>query len=738
MRYMQSGVWLVCLLLCQSIWGQDLIVLEIESPAAFERLSHILADVEPPKAGQVRAYVDAKEQARLQAAGWTFRVEIKNLSDFYRQRAANSRRSRLGASMGGFRTFAEIEQALDWLAATFPNWVSQKFSLGLSVEGRPLWAVRISDNPNQYEAQEPTVWFDALHHAREPMSAEALLRFAYDLARQYEQDDSVQRLIQSRNIILLPCANPDGYVFNQIQYPNGGGLWRKNRQLNMDGSYGVDLNRNYGWQWGRSLSDTDSSIYGGTAAFSEPETAAIRDFLRQQPPSMSVSVHAYGNEWMFPWGSDYEPSADDALLRHYANLLVANNGYVATQATDLYGLTFGASDDYHYAEYGSLAYTVEIGNHEDGFWPDPARIPILFDAVQQGFKQTAQWAGAWGVWHPPIWQQVSGNGDNYFDAGEHWQLQLQLENQGLMPLQAQISLHTNNAGIQLRENIFQWQLAPRQQGVSGLIDVVFAAQLDTNEPYSLELVWDYEEVHSYQRLDLDLAKSRILSPTNLNVWQSNNLLSTDLGCWRSDATEQASLSSPRFQAGELGHIHVSYRRWFTDAVLQFAVSNDDGLSWLNLEHVRKETQWAEVEFDLENYLPLSAMMRFRFHSAKGFAAVCIKDFVINTQRYLPTLGVWGSFKAGETLQLLFDGSPLSSIRLFGSIKAGIAQSMTGIEGSVYLQGDIVPLLQGLTDAKGRASRHLQLPDKLDYTVETVYLQALLQAQTSQLLAIPFK
>jgi len=502
---MQSGVWLVCLLLCQSIWGQDLIVLEIESPAAFERLSHILADVEPPKAGQVRAYVDAKEQARLQAAGWTFRVEIKNLSDFYRQRAANSRRSRLGASMGGFRTFAEIEQALDWLAATFPNWVSQKFSLGLSVEGRPLWAVRISDNPNQYEAQEPTVWFDALHHAREPMSAEALLRFAYDLAKQYEQNGDIRRLIQSRNIILLPCANPDGYVFNQTQHPQGGGLWRKNRRLNADGSYGVDLNRNYSWQWGQALSASNLETYPGTAAFSEPETAAIRDFLLQQPPSASVSVHAYGNEWMFPWGAAYEPTADDALLRHYAQLLVAENAYVAAQATDLYGLTFGASDDYHYAEHGSLAYTVEIGNNTDGFWPDPDRIPVLFAAVQASFQQIAQWAGAWAVWQDPVWQQVSA---------DHWQLQLQLENQGLMPLLAQISLNSADPAIEISGGQSQINLAPQTQQKLLVFDLYVKADLYTGLAYPLVLQLDYEGVSSQRLIPLgfgaDLPKLAVL------------------------------------------------------------------------------------------------------------------------------------------------------------------------------------------------------------------------------------
>jgi murein tripeptide amidase MpaA len=188
------------------------------------------------------------------------------------------------ASMGGFRTLAEIETALDWLSENFPTVVSPKFSIGQSIEGRDLWAIRLSDNPAVYEPDEPTVWFDALHHAREPMSAEAVLRFAYTLAAQYGTDAGTTRLIDSRNIILLPCVNPDGYEYNRMQYPNGGGQWRKNRRDNGDGSFGVDLNRNYSWQWGRDARLPSSPIYQGSAPFSEPETAAIRDFFAATNP----------------------------------------------------------------------------------------------------------------------------------------------------------------------------------------------------------------------------------------------------------------------------------------------------------------------------------------------------------------------------------------------------------------------------------------------------------------------
>ena len=44
-------------------------------------------------------------------------------------------------------------------------------------------------------------------------------------------------------------VNPDGYEYNRLTNPNGGGLWRKNRRPHEKNSYGVDLNRNYAWGW---------------------------------------------------------------------------------------------------------------------------------------------------------------------------------------------------------------------------------------------------------------------------------------------------------------------------------------------------------------------------------------------------------------------------------------------------------------------------------------------------------
>ena len=83
-------------------------------------------------------------------------------------------------------------------------------------------------------------------------------------------------------------------------------MWRKNMRDNSDGSLGVDLNRNYGHQWG--VDDDGSSglgnaeTYRGKAVFSEPETQAIRDLCKVKRFSLAMNYHSYGNLLIHPWG----------------------------------------------------------------------------------------------------------------------------------------------------------------------------------------------------------------------------------------------------------------------------------------------------------------------------------------------------------------------------------------------------------------------------------------------------
>src|SRR5690606_22812703 len=85
--------------------------------------------------------------------------------------------------------------------------------------------------------------------------------------------------------------------------------WRKNRRNNGNGSYGVDLNRNYGFMWGTggASKSPSSEVYMGTEPFSEPETSAIRDFVRSKTNTkVLLTFHTFSELILYPWGHKYE------------------------------------------------------------------------------------------------------------------------------------------------------------------------------------------------------------------------------------------------------------------------------------------------------------------------------------------------------------------------------------------------------------------------------------------------
>jgi len=287
--------------------------------------------------------------------------------------------------MGGFRTLSEIWTDVESLIALHPSIVSAKRLIGTTGQGRPIYAVRISDNP-EVDEDEPAVLFTGLHHAREPIGPHIVLYTMEQMASLYGVDAGITALVDEREIWFVPVLNPDGYAYNEATNPLGGGMWRKNRRDNQDGGFGVDPNRNYGYFWGiddlGSSPDPNSDTYRGPGPFSEPEIQAVRDFCLARPNiRLAVNYHSYSNLLLYPWGYEASFAPDHALFAAIADSATSFNGYAPGPGWGLY-LTNGDSDDWMYGVPGILSFTPEVGSSPyvppfDGFWPDPARIEPL-------------------------------------------------------------------------------------------------------------------------------------------------------------------------------------------------------------------------------------------------------------------------------------------------------------------------------------------------------------------------
>ncbi|MDX2174546.1 MAG: M14 family zinc carboxypeptidase [Bacteroidota bacterium] len=287
-------------------------------------------------------------------------------------------------SMGGYFTFTELQQILDSMVLLYPGIISVKQALSpQSIEGRSIWQVKISDNPSVDE-NEPEVLYTSLHHAREAASLSQLIFYMWYLLENYSSNPDIKGIVDNSEMYFVPCVNPDGYVYNQTTNPNGGGMWRKNRRVNGGGTFGVDLNRNYGDHWGYdnigSSPTSSSDTYRGTAAFSEPETQAMRNFCNAHQFVTALNAHTYSNLLIYPWGylpSIYTP--DSATFVNWSVLLTEDSRFLyGTGDQTVAYVTNGDSDDWMYGEQTSkpkiLSMTPEAGSATDGFWPASSRI----------------------------------------------------------------------------------------------------------------------------------------------------------------------------------------------------------------------------------------------------------------------------------------------------------------------------------------------------------------------------
>ncbi len=286
-----------------------------------------------------------------------------------------------------YHNFDELTEKLDRLAEQYPNLMSME-TIGLSVESKSIIAVRI--NPDKRDVTEqsgkPGIIFMGGHHAREHLSVEMPLMLIEHLLSNYDSDPAVKRLVDSRDIFIVPIVNPDGaeYDIESGSYKT----WRKNRARSSTRCAGTDLNRNYSFMWGTGGSSNNecSDTYMGTQPFSEPETRAIKNFVEYHPNlKILLSFHTYSELILYPWGHKYDPienERDRAAHETLARTMAGWNGYTPQQSSDLY-IASGDTTDWSYGELGLVSFTFELSPSRwggGGFYPGPDVIQPTFRA----------------------------------------------------------------------------------------------------------------------------------------------------------------------------------------------------------------------------------------------------------------------------------------------------------------------------------------------------------------------
>ncbi len=377
--------------------------------------------------GYVVLDVDRAGYRRLLAAG--FAVEIDRALTEALTRPQAPLRGQAGGIPGYpcYRTVEETFDAAQNIAAAYPNlatWIDigdswEKTEPG-GAPGYDLMVLRLSNAA--IGGPKPRLFIMASMHAREYTPAELSTRFAEYLVRRYGNDPDVTWLLDYTELHLLLQANPDGRKKAET-----GLLWRKNTDNDYcsdSSSRGVDLNRNFAFQWGCCNGSSGvecSSTYRGPTPSSEPETQAIQNYVRTHfadrradaldaaapitTTGIFLDLHSYSELVLWPWGFTSGAPPNGPALQTLGRKLAYFNGYRPQQSIALYP-TDGTTDDFAYGELGLAAYTLELGTSffqdcaafEHTIWPanldallyaaKAARAPYLIPAGPDALNVT--------------------------------------------------------------------------------------------------------------------------------------------------------------------------------------------------------------------------------------------------------------------------------------------------------------------------------------------------------------
>ncbi|OXB73345.1 UNVERIFIED_CONTAM: hypothetical protein H355_016999 [Colinus virginianus] len=229
---------------------------------------------------------------------------------------------------------AELGEALRELAASAPPGLARLFSIGESVEGRPLWVLRLTAGMEAPRAGEepggpalpgrPQVKLVGNMHGDEPLARPLLLQLARELVRGWAGGDArIGRLLNITDLYLLPSLNPDGFERAQEGDCGGGG-----GAGGRENSRGRDLNRSFPDQFEASEPDLGPV----------PEVRALIAWMRRNKFLLSGNLHGGSVVASYPYDDSpthkptgvYSKSADDEVFKYLAKAYASHHPIMRT------------------------------------------------------------------------------------------------------------------------------------------------------------------------------------------------------------------------------------------------------------------------------------------------------------------------------------------------------------------------------------------------------------------------
>jgi carboxypeptidase D len=335
-----------------------------DSVADLSLLAEMRIDVDAVAPGQARVYLLGEEIDKLRGMG--FRVTL--LPPVEPPPPADLLPSADGETLAidpVYHTYDTLTSELQAIVAANPA-ITRLYTAGLSVQGRQLWIVKITDNPDLDE-DEPAALYISSIHGDEVVGKELCVALINHLVDEYATDPRIAALVDDTEIWIMPSMNPDGTELEQRYNANN-----------------VDLNRNFP-DW---FSDPVN-----TPAGREPETGAVMSWTGDHFVDLAANFHGGALLVNYPWDNNedglsvFSPTDEPdqpafvSISRTYADNnppMYDNNtppfDHGVTNGAEWYAID-GGMQDWAYAWYGIFETTIELGTK----WPAASTLPDYWD-----------------------------------------------------------------------------------------------------------------------------------------------------------------------------------------------------------------------------------------------------------------------------------------------------------------------------------------------------------------------
>ncbi|XP_017026987.1 zinc carboxypeptidase-like [Drosophila kikkawai] len=265
-----------------------------------------------------------------------------------------------------YYTYAEMESYLRNLSNAFRDKITLEELAKTDVDHLSVYKVKVSNN--QIDGPKKAILLDAAIHGNEWITTTVALKAIYELVT------GKNNFLEKSDWYILPMVNPDGYEYT---LPKKNDKWMKNRKPNEGGEIGVNLNRNFDFNWDKTKDRSNmswSENYRGSKPLSEPESLALANLMKELTKSnkevIYISLHTeHQSSIFYPSVFEGKPTKNNASLAwlaQYASEKIFNE----TRSKYTHGVpvtykgTGGTSLDYAYDLGISMAFDLEFGQEK--------------------------------------------------------------------------------------------------------------------------------------------------------------------------------------------------------------------------------------------------------------------------------------------------------------------------------------------------------------------------------------